>query len=181
VAKTIRRMTRRKTSERRETRNNCEVTPQTIWPIAKSLMKKLKLSLCFNWAPRHEGVLGEWKYSSTHSLTSALDGDEWSASHPGRFTPRERAPGTHWIGGWVGPRAVLDAVVKRKILSPRRESNPRTPIVQPVAQDGQKSPSAIHGPLGLKFSPYKKPKRLPTLWKISSQHMTCVTGTKNGG
>jgi hypothetical protein len=33
----------------------------------------------------------------------------------------------------VGSRAVLDAV-KRKIPSPRRESNPRTPIVQPVAQ-----------------------------------------------
>jgi hypothetical protein len=48
-------------------------------------------------------------------LTSALDGGEWSASRPGRFTPRERAPGTHWIGGRVGPRAVLDAVVKRKI------------------------------------------------------------------
>jgi hypothetical protein len=28
----------------------------------------------------------------------------------------------------VGPRAVLDAVVKRKIPSPRRELNPRTPI-----------------------------------------------------
>jgi hypothetical protein len=51
----------------------------------------------------------------------------------GRFTPRERAPGTHWIEGWVGPRDVLDAV-KRKIPSPHRESNPRTPIVQPVAQ-----------------------------------------------
>jgi hypothetical protein len=34
----------------------------------------------------------------------------------------------------VGPRSVLDAVVKRKIASPRRESNPRTPIVLPVAQ-----------------------------------------------
>jgi hypothetical protein len=34
----------------------------------------------------------------------------------------------------VGPRVVLDAVVKRKIPSPRWESNPRTPIVQPVAQ-----------------------------------------------
>jgi hypothetical protein len=38
------------------------------------------------------------------------------------------------IGGWMGPRAVLDAVVERKIPSPRRELNPRTPIVQPVAQ-----------------------------------------------
>jgi hypothetical protein len=58
---------------------------------------------------------------------------EWSASRPDRFTPRERALGTHWIGGWVGLRAVLDADVKRKILSPRRESNSRTPIVPPIA------------------------------------------------
>jgi hypothetical protein len=95
---------------------------------------KVTLSLCFNWAPRHEGLLGEWRYSSTHSLTSALDGGEWSASRPDHLTPRERAPGTYWIVRWVVPRAVLDAVVKRKIPSPRRESNPRTPIVHPVAQ-----------------------------------------------
>jgi hypothetical protein len=34
----------------------------------------------------------------------------------------------------MDPRAVLDAVVKRKIPSLCRESNPRTPIIQPVAQ-----------------------------------------------
>jgi hypothetical protein len=50
-------------------------------------------------------------------LTSALVGGEWSASRPGRFTPRERAPGTHWIGGWVGPRAGLDDVDKRNFLT----------------------------------------------------------------
>jgi hypothetical protein len=50
-------------------------------------------------------------------LNSALAGSEWSASTPGRFTPEERAPGTHWIGGWVGPRAGLDDVEKRKFLS----------------------------------------------------------------
>jgi hypothetical protein len=38
------------------------------------------------------------------------------------------------MGGWVDPRAILDAVVKRKIPGSRRESNPRTPIVQSVAQ-----------------------------------------------
>jgi hypothetical protein len=65
---------------------------------------------------------------------STLDRGEWSASRSCRFIPRERAPGTHWIGGLVGPRDVLDAVVKRKIPSPRREPNTRTPIVQPVAQ-----------------------------------------------
>jgi hypothetical protein len=40
------------------------------------------------------------------------------------FTPRERAPGTHWIGGWMGLRAVVDTVVKRKIPSPCWELNP---------------------------------------------------------
>jgi hypothetical protein len=40
-------------------------------------------------------------------MTSALDGGEWSASRPGRFTPREKAPGTQWTGGCVGPRAVF--------------------------------------------------------------------------
>jgi hypothetical protein len=31
---------------------------------------------------------------------------------------RERAPGTHWIGGWVGPRACLDVVAKKKKPAP---------------------------------------------------------------
>jgi hypothetical protein len=54
-------------------------------------------------------------------------GIRWrSASCPNRFTPRERAPGTHWIGVWVGPRASLDAVVKRKIPSPCQKSNPQS-------------------------------------------------------
>jgi hypothetical protein len=51
---------------------------------------------------------------------------------PRPLTPRERAPGTHWIIRWVGPGAGLDAVVKRKIPSPCRDSNP--PIIQPVVQ-----------------------------------------------
>jgi hypothetical protein len=38
-------------------------------------------------------VLGKWMYSPTHSLNSSLDGGEWSASGPGRFTPRKKAPG----------------------------------------------------------------------------------------
>jgi len=43
----------------------------------------------------HAGPEVEQRYRSTLSLTSALDGG-------GCSTPR---PGTHWTGGWVGPRA----------------------------------------------------------------------------
>jgi hypothetical protein len=50
--------------------------------------------------------MGEW--------TSALAVGEWSASRPGRFTPGERAPGTHWSGG---PQACLNDMEKRKFLT----------------------------------------------------------------
>jgi hypothetical protein len=64
-------------------------------------------------------------------FTSALDGGEWTGSRLGRSTPGERAPGTLWTGGWVGPTADLDAVEKRKIFDLSRN---RTPAVQPVAR-----------------------------------------------
>jgi hypothetical protein len=48
---------------------------------------------------------------------------------PAALPLRERDPGTNWVGGWVDPKAVLDAVVKRKIPSLRRESSPRTSII----------------------------------------------------
>jgi hypothetical protein len=41
---------------------------------------------------------------------------EWSASHSGRFTSGEIDPGTHWIGGWVGPRVDLDDVVGENLV-----------------------------------------------------------------
>jgi hypothetical protein len=50
--------------------------------------------------------------------TSALVGDEWSTSRTHRFTPGERALGTHWIGGWVDLRAGLDDLKKREFLTP---------------------------------------------------------------
>jgi hypothetical protein len=81
--------------------------------------KKVKLSLCLT---KHHAMKTNWG--------------------SGGIAPRILDLGTGWrwvvsfthLGGWVGPRAVLDAVVKRKIPIPRRESNPRTPIIQPVAQ-----------------------------------------------
>jgi hypothetical protein len=32
------------------------------------------------------------------------------------FYPRDKAPGTHWIRGWVDPKTGLDVVEKRNIL-----------------------------------------------------------------
>jgi hypothetical protein len=45
-------------------------------------------------------------------LTSALVGGEWSASRPNHFISSNL-----WIGGWVGPRASLDDVEKRKFFT----------------------------------------------------------------
>jgi hypothetical protein len=77
--------------------------------------------------------MGEWMYRSTFFLTSELAGGEWSASRPGRFTPEERAPGTHWIGGWVDPY---------------RDSNSDPSVVQPVAS--RYTDFATPAPIGLK-------------------------------
>jgi hypothetical protein len=51
-------------------------------------------------------------------LPSALHVGGWLASHPGHYTPRGRAPGIHWIGGWVGPRAGLRTCGKEKNILP---------------------------------------------------------------
>jgi hypothetical protein len=44
---------------------------------------------------RHTGAKGERKHSSDSFLTTALNGGEWSASRPVRFSPGESTPGTH--------------------------------------------------------------------------------------
>jgi hypothetical protein len=60
-------------------------------------------------------------------LTLALVEGEWSASRPGCFALGQRARGTHSIGGWMGSRAGLDDVEKRKFVI-YRDSNS-----QPIA------------------------------------------------
>jgi hypothetical protein len=53
--------------------------------------------------------------------TSALDGGEWSPSHPDSFTPDERVPPDRRMGG---SRAGLDAVKNRKPLVPAGNRSP---------------------------------------------------------
>jgi hypothetical protein len=61
-------------------------------------------------------------YSSILPSTSALDAGEWLTPRAGRFTPG-KDPGTHCIGGWVGPGTGLGAWGKAP-PPPHRESTP---------------------------------------------------------
>jgi hypothetical protein len=61
----------------------------------------------------HEDPEGEYRHSSTFSLTSALDVVGWSISYLAGFTPGKRA-GTHF-SGHVGLRRGLDGCGKSRL------------------------------------------------------------------
>ena len=61
----------------------------------------------------HEGPEGEQRYTSTLSLTLALDG-VGGQTHAPAALPLGKRPGTHCIGGWVGPRARLNGCEKSR-------------------------------------------------------------------
>jgi hypothetical protein len=79
-------------------------------------------------------------------LTSALVGGGWSASLPIPLYPLERAPGTHFIGGWVVPKSGLDDMEKWKIFTL----------------------------LGLELPPPGRPARSPSLYRLSLSYTTII-------
>jgi hypothetical protein len=84
---------------------------------------KVKLSLCLT---KHHAMKTYWGSRSIPPRIHSL-GARWRrvvsfTSEP--LYPSGKTPDTHWIRGWVGPRAGLDAVVKKKIPSTCRESKP---------------------------------------------------------
>jgi hypothetical protein len=76
--------------------------------------------------PREHLSGGQTDWSCSF-LTSVLDRGT-------RFTPGERAPGTHWTRGWVGPRACLDTEARGKVLCLCRKLNPSRPVVWSVVR-----------------------------------------------
>jgi hypothetical protein len=68
-------------------------------------------------------------------FSSALAGGELSASRTGRFNHGERAPGTHWIGGWVSPTTGIDDVEKNRTgtLTPTPRPSSPYPVTIPTA------------------------------------------------
>jgi len=57
-------------------------------------------------------------------MTAALEGMSGQQQAPAALYPRERL-GTHFTGGWVGPRACLDRCGKPR---PYRDSIPDRPV-----------------------------------------------------
>jgi hypothetical protein len=90
-----------------------------------------KVNSKFQSITRHNGPEGEYRYSSTLSLTSALDGSGWSTPHPGCLTsplaPQKKTwyPLYRRLGGSKG----RSGRVRKFSLTPRFD--PRT--IQPVA------------------------------------------------
>jgi hypothetical protein len=66
---------------------------------------------------RHDTIktYGEVKVQLCAFLTLVTDGGKWSASHPSCFTHREEVPRAQWIEDWMGSRAGLNVVEKRRI------------------------------------------------------------------
>jgi hypothetical protein len=100
--------------------------PAVVWTALNTTMRsneiqkvKVKLSLCFNWTPRHEGVLGEWRYSSMHS---------W----PRLLYPQGKRPGTPWIGGWWAPGPVWTRWWREKFPVPAGTRTPDHPARSPA-------------------------------------------------
>jgi hypothetical protein len=77
-------------------------------------------------------VYNTWGIRSIAPLfvISTLDGDEWSASHPGRFTSGDRIPWTYRIESLVGPERQTRPLVREgappEIRQQLSENNLRT-------------------------------------------------------
>jgi hypothetical protein len=71
-------------------------------------------------------------------FTRAIDGSEWPASRPVRFILVEIASGTHWTGGWVGPRGGLNAVeyIENLLHLPGIELRPFIPSLYGLSYPG---------------------------------------------
>jgi hypothetical protein len=79
-------------------------------------MTTLKVKVKGKVEPRtgHEGPGRKYRYSSTLSVTSALDGSGQSTPRPDRFARGER-PCAIWVRGCMHPTAGLDGCGKSRL------------------------------------------------------------------
>jgi hypothetical protein len=105
--------------------------PEVVCTLKSSPFFFVKLSRCvLNSAPSHADRWGN-RGITPHILNL---GTRWRWVVIFTLRPlylRGKNPGALWIGGWVGPRAGLAVVMKRKIMA-FRDSNPGRPALNLV-------------------------------------------------
>jgi hypothetical protein len=79
----------------------------------------------------------EWRYISAPFFSSALDGSEWLASHPGHLIPREVSSSTYWMRGWW-PQGWFGCFIEDKPLAP---AGTQTPIPWPCSPQSAAIPT----------------------------------------
>jgi hypothetical protein len=72
-----------------------------FWPVSA----RLRVDYSVHPIRGHEGPVGVYRYSSTLSLTSAIDG--WVVNVTPRPLYPEEGNGAYCVGVWVNPRAGL--------------------------------------------------------------------------
>jgi hypothetical protein len=104
------------------------VTTYTCWTIGRS---RFDPRLCTMGAgdpfPEAKARPERDADHSPHLVPRSWMSRSYISSPPKLFEPRVRTHGTHWTGGWVGPRAGLDTGVRGKILSPLPGIEPLSP------------------------------------------------------
>jgi len=79
--------------------NFTELPRETVLKLFLSKHHTMKMYPVLNKAPCYADIWGNGSVVSC-ILNLGTGRGEWSASCPGCFTLRERAPSTHWIRGW---------------------------------------------------------------------------------
>jgi hypothetical protein len=101
--------------------------------VAKIVIGPLHIYIKSKAVPLHamEALGGERRYSSSF-YTSALDGGEWSASHPDRALSPGKGPPVRIVqeAGWA-PEPVWTQRLEEKSFAPAGD---RSPVVQPVVR-----------------------------------------------
>jgi len=122
------------------------------WPIIR--LNRLTFFVVFcsprvRW--RRKGGTGLLLHSF---LTSALSGGKKLASSPCHFAVGKE-PGTHWIGGWMGSRASLEVLERRKMSLLCRDTNPDRPARSLDYQYFLRHFSSLFTSLTYRLTPYK--------------------------
>jgi hypothetical protein len=117
-----------------------------------------------NGEPHHSGLksqivaLSLWCVMFLVLLLLILDlGTRWgwvvSVKPRPRFSPSERTPGTHWIGGWMGLRIGLDIEARRKLFA---SDGNQISVVQSVETEislrSELYPDRVRGPPSMLYN-----------------------------